>query len=109
MSLCDLVVSPPADGGDGIVVKVLGEVDMSGAPHLLGAVLCAALAHPGSTIVLDLDEVTFMDSSGIRAVVEAERRLRDQQAHLVVARPQRNVRRVFDITGVDSVLDIREA
>ena len=51
--------------------------------------------------------VRFIDSSGLGAIIEADRRLRNEGAHLVIVRPTGLVRRLFEMTGLDGSLDVR--
>ena len=55
----------------------------------------------GSTVVVDLEELTFMDSSGIAAIVRAKNRIRaDDQGDLLITRPRPLVLRVLEIVGL---------
>lgn len=89
------------DGGPGrLVFRVRGAVDM--ATHTeLGAALVAALADEAlREIVVDLEQVTFLDSSGVRALLEARMAAASHDARLVVRNPQPIVDRVLQITSV---------
>ena len=88
-------------------LEVDGEIDVSSAPGMLDSVLCAALADDHRQVVVDLRRVTFIDSTGLAAVLETNRRLRDQGVHLVLVRPSGIVRRLFEMTGLDDVVDLR--
>ena len=59
-------------------------------------------------IVLDLRELTFMDSTGLRVMVSADARARDQARRLAIVQGPEPVHRVFRITGLDDHLDIVE-
>jgi anti-sigma B factor antagonist len=83
------------DVGGTRVVSLHGELDIATGDGLLDWLL----ENAGSTLVIDLDGVSFMDSSGIRVIVQAKNRLGDS---LVLARPRRNVRLVFEVTGLDN-------
>ncbi len=88
-------------------LEVDGEIDVSSAPGLLDSVLCAALASDHRQVVMDLRNVRFIDSSGLGAIIEADRRLRHEGAHLVIVRPTGLVQRLFEMTGLDGSLDVR--
>lgn len=73
----------------------------------LDACTCRGFAEqligpPGSLIVVDLHELTFIDSSGLGAIHEARRIAIKDGGHLVVCRPRPMVYRVLEITGLDT-------
>ena len=89
---------------DAVLVKVAGEVDVSNASELRGAI-----DETTGELVVDLADVPYIDSTGIGVLVGAAHRAQEQGATLVVARPQRNVARVLGMLGVEKDLNIREA
>jgi anti-anti-sigma factor len=84
--------------GDVHVVELSGELDMATAQGLSDWLVKIA----GSDVVVDLTELTFMDSSGIKALVMARNRIVEQGNDLFLTRPQPIVRRVLEITGLAS-------
>ena len=60
---------------DGTTLRVEGEVDLMTAPSLANAIAEAEAAGVDSDLTLDLREVTFMDSTGLRVLLEARERL----------------------------------
>lgn len=85
-----------------ITVAASGELD-AGSSGELGRSIDAALAV-GVDVVLDLGQVTFMDSSGLRVIMVALRRARDEGLIVRVSSTSPAVRRIFEITGVTSLL-----
>jgi anti-sigma B factor antagonist len=83
------------DGGNGL--KVAGELDVATASQLTEAVRDASSA---GQVVLDLSELTFMDSCGIRAVIELAR-AQNGNGPVIILNPSQAVNRVFDIIGID--------
>lgn len=64
--------------------------------------------EPGEgDLTLELDELTFLDSSGLRELLEVLKRLQATGSALVLSRPQGIVRKVLSLTKVDSRPDIR--
>ena len=63
----------------------------------------------GGQLVLDLSELTFMDSTGIRLILQASQRALMQGAELVVVRPPDTVMRVLELVGLDEQLDLVES
>jgi anti-sigma B factor antagonist len=81
------------------IVELQGELDMMSAVGLADALVEIA----GSTVVVDLSGLTFMDSSGISAVVVARNRiLADGRGRLVLTRPGAIVRKVLEIVGLSA-------
>jgi anti-anti-sigma factor len=78
--------------------RIVGEVDMSNQAAL-SAMLAAEVAN-GGDITLDLTELRFMDSSGIRVLFTAARQLLGR-GRLVVTGAQSGLRRTFDVMGAD--------
>ena len=93
-----MVVQVRLQGGY-TVITVAGEVDIATAPRL-GHHL-AALAGSGRPVIADLDQVSFIDASGLGALVGAARRAdaHGGSLHAVCARPQ--TRKLLWLTGVD--------
>lgn len=85
--------------GNRVRVTMAGEIDMS-AEHEVRAGL-GALAVDGGLVELDLGGVTFMDSTGVRLLIELRnRRSLDQPFVITTASPP--VRRVLDVTGLST-------
>lgn len=81
------------------VVALSGELDIGSADGLASALVKAA----GSTVVVDLSGLTFLDSRGVAALVDArDRILAAGKGDLVLTRPGGMVRTVLDITGLDA-------
>lgn len=96
-----------SDAPGEVRLRVSGEIDVATAPSLLDSVLCAGLAHDaGHRVVVDLASVAFIDSSGLAALVEADRWLGNQEQELVIASPPALVVRLFELTGLDQILRI---
>jgi anti-anti-sigma factor len=79
------------------VIRVEGEVDLANADELAGALRSGADGASGG-IVLDLREVPFMDSTGLKVILIASRDL--NPALVVVCGPDSAVRRLLDLAGV---------
>jgi anti-sigma B factor antagonist len=85
--------------GSRAVVSVKGELDAYSAPSLEEEV-SGLLADDVSELVFDLSETLFLDSSGLRAILTAQRRLADRDGKLALRAPSESVRRLLDITGL---------
>ena len=85
------------------VVSADGQIDAHTAPSLEEALDGVAAE---STVSLDLSQVTFIDSSGLRVIVRTHKRLAETGGQLVIAEPSEPVMRLLDITGLTSELEI---
>lgn len=81
------------------VVRVGGEVDIATAPQLQ-AVFDEVLEASPDSVLVELDDVTFLDSSGIRALVIAKRRLSEVGASFVIDGMSEAVKHVLEIAGM---------
>jgi len=86
-------------------LAVAGELDIASAPDLRGRIEQFELSHP-HTLALDLAEVTFMDVSGMRVLLEVAQRTKSRKARFVIRNPRRCASRVFGLTAVDQQLEI---
>jgi anti-anti-sigma factor len=91
-----------------VVVAVHGAVDLFAAPELKRR-LIAAVDRGTSEIILDLSATEFLDSTGLGALLAAYKRLSMRGGRLVVVLGETNVVRVFEITGLDSILTFAES
>lgn len=89
------------------VVSVQGEVDLASADELRDVLHEALGTSPEVTV--DLTELTFIDSSGLSALVDAHRHARDVGGVLVLRNPTPMLRRLLDITKLDTLLVIEPA
>ena len=89
---------PPAQGCS--LVRLPAEIDLASAAELRDDML-AALNRDGAHLVVDALDVTFMDSSGVNALVRARERaaMLGGSLHVVTRHPA--VRRVLQITGLE--------
>lgn len=92
--------------GDGLSHVVLsGEFDLAGVVRFEDT-LAAIEAETPKAIVIDLSELEFMDSSGLRALVNADGRAQRAGRRLAIVPGPPQVRRVFEITQLDGRLDL---
>lgn len=103
----DFGVDISTDGGD-VTVAVRGELDVLTAPFLWEQ-MEPALANITGRLVLDFAQLGFIDSMGLGIIVRAQSRLRGQgpERQIVVRHANAHARKVFEITGLDRVLDIQ--
>lgn len=87
---------------NGVLVKVVGEVDMSTAPALEEALV----ALDGSPTTIDLTEVPFMDSTGLHVLVSTHKRVVERGGSLRITGLQSSVQRAFAVTGLNEYLEV---
>ena len=86
-------------------VRVSGEVDLCTAPELERALVQEI--HAAREVLLDLSEVSFIDSSGLHAIVAAAQAARSDGGALVLdSRMPDQARRLFEITGLQSLVAV---
>jgi len=88
------------------VIAVGGELDMRASPELKKTI-DQVLARGVSLLVVDLTAATFIDSTGIGALVAALKRLTKSGGSLELVCTEQNLLRVFELTGLDRLLSIR--
>ena len=91
------------------VIVARGEIDVATSP-LLRSELASALALRPEEVTLDLRDVSFIDSSGLGVLVGALKRLRESGGErFSVVDVQDPVRKVFDITGLTALFELRDS
>jgi anti-sigma B factor antagonist len=94
-----------AEREQGPSLRVGGEIDVFTAPTL-AASLAELTATPSARVEIDLDGVTFIDSTGLRVLIEADRRMRDRESVLALVRPSRAVSRLLELTALGDWLTV---
>ncbi|CAA9483086.1 MAG: hypothetical protein AVDCRST_MAG53-879 [uncultured Solirubrobacteraceae bacterium] len=87
-------------------LRVRGDVDLDGGKRL-GRELEAAFAG-GGPVLVNLCECSFMDSSGLSALIRAGRRNPDPRRFAVLCLREGDVRKVLALTRADTLLDVYE-
>jgi anti-sigma B factor antagonist len=95
-------------GNDRCSLQVAGQIDLACAGKLaaLGRV---GIESDARLLSIDLGEVSFLDSTGIGALVQIRNAARARNKQLVLTRPSRQVSRVLEMTGLESVFAIQDA
>ncbi len=93
-------------GARPLLATVAGDVDIATAGSMADAVLAALADAPTPGVVLDFTNVGFMDSSGLRAVLDISRRLEGGTHSLVLLSPNRPVRKLLSLAGLDEHMPV---
>jgi anti-sigma B factor antagonist len=86
------------------IVRVGGELDILSSPALRE--LLTEVTRSERPLVLDVAQLSFMDSTGLSVVVAALKRLRERGQDLVLCAPQQPVQRTLEICGLDRIIAI---
>jgi anti-sigma B factor antagonist len=95
-------------GHDTVVVSLAGELDMAREDEL-PAMLMALAPRPGTTVKLDLRDVSFVDTRGLYSIMQADSYLKTRHCQLRLARPQPQLVRVIELTGLADVLIVADS
>ena len=92
-------------GDDAYVISLAGEVDLYTAPEFKQQLL-EVIAHGGRQVVVDFSSTTFIDSTTLGVLVGGVKRLRTNDGQLTLVCSDRNITKIFEITGLDRVFTI---
>ena len=87
------------------VISLSGEVDLYTAPEFKQQLL-EVFGQGGKDIVVDLSDTTFIDSTTLGVLVGGVKRLRPAGGQLTLVCSDRNITKIFEITGLDKVFPI---
>jgi anti-sigma B factor antagonist len=87
------------------VISLSGEVDLYTAPEFKQQLL-EVIAQGAQTVIVDLTNTTFIDSTTLGVLVGGVKRLRPNGGQLSLVCSDRNITKIFEITGLDRVFTI---
>ena len=90
---------------DAYVISLSGEVDLYTAPEFKQQLL-EVVGQGGKEVVVDFSETTFIDSTTLGVLVGGVKRLRQNGGQLALVSTDRNITKIFEITGLDRVFAI---
>lgn len=90
---------------DYTLLSAVGELDLDTAPRLMAEVN-RQLRDGVTALVIDIEQLTFVDSSGLGTLVGCWRRAQQAGASLVIANPTTDVLLTLEITGLDQILPL---
>lgn len=93
--------------GGAVRITLRGELDVDTAPALWAAI-DRAIADGVLSIVLDLSELSFSDSTGLGVFVRAGKELRDAGGGLTLRHPDERITRLLEITGLQEVFSFED-
>ena len=89
-------------------IRPAGELDIATTPALEQAI-ADATAQSGAALVLDLRELTFMDSTGLRTLAQTSARAQADGFEQAIERGSRQIERVLEISGLGPLLPLVDA
>jgi anti-sigma B factor antagonist len=92
-------------GNDAYVIALAGEVDLYTAPEFKQQLL-EVIGRGGRQVVVDFTDTTFIDSTTLGVLVGGVKRLRSSDGQLSLVCNDRNITKIFEITGLDRVFTI---
>jgi anti-sigma B factor antagonist len=87
------------------VISLAGEVDLYTAPEFKQQLL-EVISQGATEVIVDLSSTTFIDSTTLGVLVGGVKRLRPNEGRLSLVCSDRNITKIFEITGLDRVFDI---
>ncbi|MBV9410214.1 MAG: STAS domain-containing protein [Acidimicrobiia bacterium] len=94
-----------ADTTSPTTIVLTGEIDVSTSSRVREALI--AISNSGEiSVVVDMTHVTFMDSTGLAALVGPLKRFRSMNGQIVLRSPSKSVQKVLEITGLTRVFTI---
>ena len=87
------------------VIVVSGEIDVHTAPELKER-LSTLVEHGTYRLILDMEDVEFLDSTGLGALISGLKRVRAHDGSIDIVCTHSRILRIFDITRLDHVFDI---
>lgn len=92
-----------------LTIALTGEIDHHCAKQYIRAIASKIEAYTPKVCILDYQDVTFMDSSGIAVVINALRSMTKIEGKLLLTGLASQPHKVFRASGIDKLVDIREA
>ena len=92
-----------------LTIALSGEIDHHCAKQYIQSIAAKIEAYTPDICVLDFEEVTFVDSSGIAVVINALRNMSQIEGRLMLSGINDQPMRVFRASGIDKIVEIKEA
>lgn len=103
--MAELMIERVAVGGSWLALNVVGEVDLATVDQL-SSELEAAFEEDTSNVVVDLTGTSFMDSTGLKSLVMAQRKFQEAGRSFAIQVDGGPVSRLIDLSGLDSSITV---
>lgn len=88
-----------------LILQVEGRVDGANADEFL-TLLRASIGHNDRFVILDLEQLSYVGSAGLRILLMVAKKLHHKRGILVTCSLSESARKVFDISGIDKVIPV---
>jgi anti-sigma B factor antagonist len=95
------------ESGSQVVIRLVGELDVSTAP-LLRATLAAAVGDQPVDVILDLADLRSLDSTGLSLFATTSKRAQTSGRKLVLLNPQSSTRRLLEVTDLINYFEVND-
>ena len=96
------------ESADGLVIRLIGEMDMSSVGEARRPILAAMDGDDGKPVVIDLSELEFIDSSGIRLLLEVQAASNADSNRISFRGIRGQVAQVLRVTGVEEKFSLSD-
>jgi anti-anti-sigma factor len=103
-----LRISTTAHGGRVFVVSLSGDLDLATAGDLMPA-LTGLLGHDAISVIVDVSQLEFIDSSGLNALAVGSRMIKANGGSISVAAPSDHIARIFEVVRLAEYVDVEES
>lgn len=87
------------------IVKLRGEIDVFTAPTLREK-LIPLTEETGNDIKIDLEEISYLDSTGLGAFIQAYKSSKQHNSELEIIHVKKRVFRLFQVTGLNDIMEV---
>lgn len=94
------------NGDDGIVLSLSGEIDMATEDQFHRAARDAVEARPQGRLILDFGRLSFIDSSGLRVLIQAHKAAKNAGGSLSIAAASERIARILHVTAIDTRIPV---
>jgi len=90
-----------------IEIKPIGEVDIYTSPELKNQIF-ALIEEKNNDIIIDCESLDYIDSTGLGVLMSIYKKMQENSLNLEIINLKPNIYKLFDITGLNKVFNIRE-
>ena len=94
--------------GDIVILEIVGEIDLYNAPEIKD-IISKLIEERSYNVIIDLEKVSYIDSSGIGALISSLSNLKKYHGGLKIINVYASVRKVFELTKLTSFFEIYDS